>query len=50
MTDGSYNFPKSTECEKCSSKTEVDVDTGFPYKTRKVSNNETYHLKELERE
>ena len=28
---------------------EVHSDTGFPQKTRKISNNPTYHLKELKK-
>ena len=38
------------ECNKSISKQEVYSDTGLPQETRKISNNLTYHLKELEKE
>ena len=44
------NSPKSMEYSKRKSKREVWRDTDLPQETRKVSNNLTYHLKELEKE
>ena len=38
------------ECSKNSSEREGHSNTGLPQKTRKISNNLTYHLKELEKE
>ena len=37
-------------CSKSSSKREVDSNTILPQETRKVSNNLTLHLKQLEKE
>ena len=36
-------------CSKSSPEREVHSDTGHPQKTRKLSNNLAYHLKELEK-
>ena len=41
---------KSMGCNKNSSKRKVHSYTGFPKEVRKVSNNLTYHLKDLEKE
>ena len=38
------------ECSKSSSKREVYNNTGLPQETRKISNNLTLHLKQLEKE
>ena len=40
----------SMGCSKSSSQREVHSDTGLPPQTRKLANNLTYHLKELETE
>ena len=37
-------------CNKNSAKREVQSDTGLPQKTRKISNNQTYQLRGLEKE
>ena len=44
------HFPKSMGCSKSSSKREVHNNTDLPQETRKISNNLTYYLKELEKE
>ena len=44
------NFPKSMGHSKNSSKREVGNNSGIPQETRKISNNLTYPLKELEKE
>ena len=43
------NSPKSMDYSKRRSKKEFWRDTGLPQETRKISNNLTYHLKELEK-
>ena len=43
-------FPKSMGCSKSSSKREVYSDASLSQETRKISNNLTLHLKELEKE
>ena len=45
-----HNFPKSMGQNKSSSKREVYSDIGIPQETRKISNNLTCQLKELEKE
>ena len=37
-------------CWKSSAQRDIHSDIGLPQKTRKISNNLTYHLKELEKE
>ena len=41
---------KSMGCSKSSSKREVYSNTSLPQETRKISNNLTLHVKELEKE
>ena len=49
--NGNTTFQKSMGCSKSNSKSEVYSDTSLPQKkTRKISDNLTYHLKELEKE
>ena len=45
-----HNNPKPTGCSKSSSKTEFHSNTILPQETRKISNNLTLHLKQLEKE
>ena len=45
-----YNFTKSTQYGKSSSKTGVHNDIGLLQEIRKTSNNLTYYLKEWEKE
>ena len=44
------NFQKSMGCSKCSSKRKVYSNRSLPQETRKISNNLTLYLKELEKE
>ena len=37
-------------CSKSSSRSKVYSDTGLPQETRKISNNLTFHVRELEKE
>lgn len=46
----SHNGSKSLGCSKCHSKREVYSNTGLPQDARKISNNLTLHVKELEKE
>ena len=43
-------LPKPMGCSKSSSKREVYSYTSLPQETRKISNNLSLHLKELEKE
>ena len=45
-----HNLTQSMGCSKSSFKREVHSNTGLPQETRKISNNLTYHLKELEKQ
>ena len=45
-----HNDPKPMGYSKSSSKKEVYSNTSLPQETRKISNNLTLHLKELEKE
>ena len=42
-----HSFLKPRGCSKNSYKREVHSHTGFPQETRKISNNLTWHIKEL---
>ena len=45
-----HDTPKSMGCSKSSSKREFYSNRELPKETRKISNNLTYHLNELEKE
>ena len=45
-----HSTPISMGSSKSSFKREVYINTGLLHKTRKISNNLTYHVKELEKE
>ena len=45
-----HNDPKPMGCSKSSYHREVYSNTSLPQETRKISNNLTLHLKELEKE
>ena len=45
-----HNGPKSLGCRRSCSKREDSSNTGLPGEVRKISNNLTLHLKDLEKE
>ena len=45
-----HDDPKPMGCSKSSSKKQVYSNTSLPQETRKISNNLTLHLKEVEKE
>ena len=45
-----HDDPKPMGCSKSSSKREVYSNTSLPQETRKISNNLTLHLKQLDKE